>query len=1055
MGNTQINTWGMKMKPKRIGALLMMLAFLSIQFVALSGGVETNEDAPVARQDNTPPEVRSDAILDLKVLEDMPDKKWFDLYDVFMDDDIDDLDFWMNKGDGTVYEGTFLDFTAELNHINDSLGIGTLPDIFGQFPMTVRAYDDNSSTGDPNTYAEVIFQVRVLSVNDPPTMDDISNTNMLTAIEDQRFNVTFTGTDIENDDLIFYLAFTGDDSIEGVQFWSDNGTLLFVPTNEDVGEYNIEVTCDDGGIDGRDSRNFTITVINTNDPPKITQVGDRYVSDPPVLIHFDVTQDSWLNITVTAKDPDVALPGSNDVLSFFTKDIILEGFITKITGNDFLAKISLHATNELAITDGGLIRGNITVQDSADVFFTVPIEIKVQNVNDPPDVPIILKPEGGQTIRVDEEGYVFVKGIFGDPDGDKLEYKWYFEDQDGNIQLEEGEVPLHVFDKSGIYSVTLEVSDGQYEKRTTIEILVDYDPVNRDTDFDGRLDSVDIDDDNDGMPDDYEKKYGLDPLDSSDASLDLDNDTFTNREEALFGNNPLDPYDQPEVEMEEREFGGMGKSLVYWAISLIVIIAVVLFGIVFYLDHKEKKRKDEEERKEELAAVIQERMNEREKMYGGGKGPVMALPGKEKKDEPVGPASPKEVIMPLWITLATYIGIILIVAGLVIAAVGWPMLGTQTVEELESEVRYDPSGSLTSHKGGDEIIVRDVINKIRYDHRLEVTLITFGEDGFNINNTFYFDGNLTKDFFKGDIVVLTFKVVKVERGNLILTRFDIFWQSEQYRYDLTHMDMFGFNTTVTTALNRDYIETAPSNSGVIGLGLTVAGIVLLAISCLAVFSKYKIFMTLKAISAFSFLGIVMSLAGFGEFVVAGSNNFLLLPQSSNEWGTFNTAGVIGGIALLSVGIFITMRPYLKMRFYKPPKVYIAPITAEDDSVDGLYKRYDDRGVYQKIPTMEQMQKRMDQIAKETPKRPVPTPQVSVEALGTGGEKKLLPRYGSGAPKPKAVKPTDEKAGTPAWQSTEGPQYKKVGADSGAEEIQIIEDDKGPEADGEFESIKPE
>jgi|GEM_PF-155861 len=59
-----------------------------------------------------------------------------------------------------------------------------------------------------------------------------------------------------------------------------------------------------------------------------------------------------------------------------------------------------------------------------------------------------------------------------------------------------------------------------------------------DTDSDGIGNNADPDDDNDGMPDDWEIQYGLDPLDDSDASGDLDGDGYTNLEEYNLGRHP-------------------------------------------------------------------------------------------------------------------------------------------------------------------------------------------------------------------------------------------------------------------------------------------------------------------------------------------------------------------------------------------------------------------------------------------------------------------------------------------------------------------------------------
>lgn len=51
---------------------------------------------------------------------------------------------------------------------------------------------------------------------------------------------------------------------------------------------------------------------------------------------------------------------------------------------------------------------------------------------------------------------------------------------------------------------------------------------------------VPVDTDGDGMPDEWEIKYGLNPNDPSDGALDSDGDGYTNVEEYLNGTNPLE-----------------------------------------------------------------------------------------------------------------------------------------------------------------------------------------------------------------------------------------------------------------------------------------------------------------------------------------------------------------------------------------------------------------------------------------------------------------------------------------------------------------------------------
>ncbi len=64
-----------------------------------------------------------------------------------------------------------------------------------------------------------------------------------------------------------------------------------------------------------------------------------------------------------------------------------------------------------------------------------------------------------------------------------------------------------------------------------------------DSDSDGIGNNNDTDDDNDGMPDEWELKYDFDPVNATDANNDYDNDNYTNLEEYQHNTNPLDSTD--------------------------------------------------------------------------------------------------------------------------------------------------------------------------------------------------------------------------------------------------------------------------------------------------------------------------------------------------------------------------------------------------------------------------------------------------------------------------------------------------------------------------------
>lgn len=68
-------------------------------------------------------------------------------------------------------------------------------------------------------------------------------------------------------------------------------------------------------------------------------------------------------------------------------------------------------------------------------------------------------------------------------------------------------------------------------------VIYDGNPVPQiaDLDGDGLFDHVDDDDDNDGLPDEFEDRYGLNSLNPDDAELDKDSDGLTNIEEFRLG----------------------------------------------------------------------------------------------------------------------------------------------------------------------------------------------------------------------------------------------------------------------------------------------------------------------------------------------------------------------------------------------------------------------------------------------------------------------------------------------------------------------------------------
>ncbi|MFW3146253.1 MAG: Ig-like domain-containing protein [Thermoplasmatota archaeon] len=101
-----------------------------------------------------------------------------------------------------------------------------------------------------------------------------------------------------------------------------------------------------------------------------------------------------------------------------------------------------------------------------------------------------------------------------------------------------------------------------------------------DTDDDGKGNNIDTDDDGDGMPDEWELKYGLDPLDPEDADWDLDGDGTSNLNEYRQGT--------PASEGEDEK---INHSLVLF-LSIFIAVLVIMGLIVFSLYQRRKMERE-------------------------------------------------------------------------------------------------------------------------------------------------------------------------------------------------------------------------------------------------------------------------------------------------------------------------------------------------------------------------------------------------------------------------------------------------------------------------------
>jgi len=194
------------------------------------------------------------------------------------------------------------------------------------------------------------FTITVINTNDAPTW---TSTPITSVLQNAAYIYTATAVDIDGDQLHYRAPI-----IPGwLNFDTTTHVLSGIPTNANVGDNTVTLRINDGTVNV--DQTFTITVINTNDPPVFTST--------PILT---VPEDAVYTYTALATDVDVG-----DVLTY-SAVAPLPAWLTFtpttriLTGTPLNADVGDHVVT-LRVNDGTV---------NVDQTFT----ITVINTNDAP-----------------------------------------------------------------------------------------------------------------------------------------------------------------------------------------------------------------------------------------------------------------------------------------------------------------------------------------------------------------------------------------------------------------------------------------------------------------------------------------------------------------------------------------------------------------------------------------------------------------------------------------------------------------------------------------------
>ena len=313
------------------------------------------------------------------------------------------------------------------------------------------------SADDGEAIEDTSILIIVRAKNDKPVLEHIGDQECHVG---EWFNLTVEAFDRADGDELHFSDDTHLFDIHG-----DTGTINYLPRVQDMGEYHINITVHDekGGIA---SEVALFSVININQPPVLASAGEKRVTDNFVLM-FDALEDSWFNLSVHANDPDLSFPGK-DRLTFATNltdkkdyDDVWNFYMDNETGNiSFLPDQEDVKRCRLYV--------NVTVEDMWGASDHVHLEITILNVNDPPPEPGILFPLPGT--KHENATLKLIAKPLGDRDGDTLYYCWDMDSRDGLQADAVGSDTSVVFSQSGIYIITLVVSDGTVSSKTTVTV---------------------------------------------------------------------------------------------------------------------------------------------------------------------------------------------------------------------------------------------------------------------------------------------------------------------------------------------------------------------------------------------------------------------------------------------------------------------------------------------------------------------------------------------------------------------------------------------------------
>ncbi len=338
---------------------------------------------------------------------------------------------------------------------------------------------------------------------------------------------------LSNDETKAYIA-AGSNGLQIIDITNPDSVLLLGTYDYDTGNGATNVSLSDDGSTIYLGVYNQLYIIDISDPSNLSLLG-TYDSDGYVKSTTLSSDGTKVYIASDSRGVEV-LDITNPALPFLIKQFYTGGDTEDI-------KLSNDETKLYVISSNYFSHGNFKVIDISNLdtplnlgSFTLQGNAYSLDISNDGNRVYVADDYFGMKV-IDISNSSFPSLLISLPVGGRL----------NSVTLSATNAKAYLGNSNGLQIIDLEISHSIVESDIDSDGVIDRkdafptDPnESLDNDMDHIGDNADLDDDNDGMLDDYEIANGLDSLDASDAIIDSDSDGYTNLEEYTAGTDPQD-----------------------------------------------------------------------------------------------------------------------------------------------------------------------------------------------------------------------------------------------------------------------------------------------------------------------------------------------------------------------------------------------------------------------------------------------------------------------------------------------------------------------------------